>query len=360
MKILTVVGARPQFIKAASVSRAIAEENRQGANIQEVIVHTGQHYDQNMSDVFFNEMKIPAPDYQLHSGGGNHGEMTGKMIHGIEDIILKEMPDWMLLYGDTNSTLAGAIAASKHNIKIAHIEAGLRSFNNNMPEEINRILTDRVSSILFCPTEKSIDNLNAEGVLSWGAEVNLVGDVMEDGAKFYSSLAKQPSSLTQKNPFVLCTIHRAENTDFPNRLNSIILALIELSNSIDVILPLHPRTKKIIQETGIKLEGLKIVDPVGYLEMIWLIKSSELVMTDSGGLQKEAFFFKKPCITLRDETEWVELVDNGFNKLVGSDYNKIINAFYSNDFNSDYDLNLYGQGEASKKIVRSLIKGGKQ
>lgn len=361
MKIVTILGARPQFIKAGSVSREILRQQQAGADIQEVIVHTGQHYDANMSDVFFEEMQIPKPDYFLGIGGKTHGAMTGQMIEKIEEILVKEQPDWVMVYGDTNSTLAGAIAASKLHIKIAHVEAGLRSFNMRMPEEINRILTDRISSVLFCPTQVAVDNLNNEGIGNWqtGVEVALSGDVMQDGAVFYKEIAQEPVGLVVANDFVLCTIHRAENTDDPKRLANIISALNEIAQSKQVILPLHPRTKKILETGDYDTSNLTISDPVGYLNMIWLIDHCSLVMTDSGGLQKEAYFFTVPCITIRDETEWVELVESGANVLVGADKDKILTAFKEqNKFATEsFNSELYGGGKASFEIVRFLNKG---
>lgn len=353
MKIVTILGARPQFIKAGSVSREIAKYD----DVQEVIVHTGQHYDANMSDVFFDEMKIPKPNYFLGVGGKSHGAMTGQMIEKIEEILIEEKPDWLLVYGDTNSTLAGAIAASKLHIKIAHVEAGLRSFNMRMPEEVNRILTDKVSSILFCPTQAAIDNLNNEGVSLSDIEVCLSGDVMQDGALFYKELAEKPSELLMDN-YVLCTIHRAENTDDVQRLTSIVEALNEIACNQGLVLPLHPRTKSKLENLGIKLSAnVQIIPPVGYLNMVWLIMNSQFIMTDSGGLQKEAFFFEKHCITLRDETEWVELVDAGVNKLVGANKEMILAEFDSCLNKSDglFDQSIYGGGQASKVIVESLI-----
>ncbi len=316
MKILTVIGARPQFIKAGSVSREIIRQQQAGADIQEVIVHTGQHYDANMSDVFFDEMQIPKPGYFLGIGGKSHGAMTGQMIEKIEEVLLKEKPDWLMVYGDTNSTLAGAIAASKLHIKIAHVEAGLRSFNMAMPEEVNRILTDRMSTLLFCPTQAAMDNLKTEAIDAWNtsAKAILAGDVMQDGALFYKDLAQKPNSIDIGSEFVLCTIHRAENTDDPQRLASIIDALNEIALHKKVVLPLRPRTRHILEKSDFDISNLTIIDPVGYLNMVWLISNCSLVMTDSGGLQKEAYFFKKHCITLRDETEWVELVDAGVNR----------------------------------------------
>ncbi len=351
MKILTILGARPQFIKAGNVSREIAKHN----NIQEVIVHTGQHYDYNMSDVFFEEMKIPKPNYFLGIGGKSHGAMTGQMIERIEEVAIKESPDLMMVYGDTNSTLAGAIVAGKLHIKLAHIEAGLRSFNMKMPEEINRILTDRVSQILFCPTDTAINNLKNEGFENFDCKIVKTGDVMLDGAIFYKDFALKPNIKFNDN-FILCTIHRAENTDDRIRLQNIFKALGEIAKNQQIILPLHPRTKKTIERDNLDLsENITIMEPVGYLKMVWLIDNCSLVITDSGGLQKEAFFFNKPCITLRDETEWVELVDNKFNILVGADKSAILAAYNDeNYFSNNFDLGLYGGGKASESIIKAL------
>jgi len=354
MKIVTILGARPQFIKAGTVSREISKYNK----IEEVIVHTGQHYDANMSDIFFNEMKIQKPNYFLGIGGSSHGAMTGQMIEKIEEVLLIERPDWVIVYGDTNSTLAGAIVASKLHIKLAHIEAGLRSFNMKMPEEVNRILTDRVSNILFCPTTVSVENLKNEGFNNFECTMVKSGDVMQDGALYYRKLSLKPNCNVSED-YLLCTIHRAENTDDKHRIKSIFEALNEISKKKQIILPLHPRTKKIIKQLEIDTENLTIIEPVGYLEMVWLIDNCSLVMTDSGGLQKEAFFFEKPCITLRDETEWVELVDNGFNKLVGADKKTILQAYTNQDFNNNFDINLYGMGKASQVIIEQLILGNK-
>ena len=357
MKVITILGARPQFIKASSVGREILRQANLGFNIKQIIVHTGQHYDENMSDVFFEEMQIPKPDYFLGIGGKSHGAMTGQMIEKIEEILVQEKPDWVLVYGDTNSTLAGAIAASKLHIKIAHVEAGLRSFNMRMPEEVNRILTDRVSTLLFCPTQAALDNLYNEGAENWDANVKIIlsGDVMQDGAMFYRQLAEQPRDLKACEDFVLCTIHRAENTDDPMRLLGIVSALNEIAKEKQVILPLHPRTKAVLQASCYDTSNLTIIDPVGYLNMVWLIDHCSLVMTDSGGLQKEAFFFAKPCITLRDETEWIELIDNKFNILAGADEAKIIDLYREAKFNPNFDLSLYGEGIASESIVRELL-----
>ncbi len=356
MKIVTILGARPQFIKAASISREIMRVNEKSnvKKIEEIIVHTGQHFDTNMSEIFFEEMKIPKPHYNLNINGMGHGAMTGQMLEKIEEVLIKERPDWVLVYGDTNSTLAGALAASKLHIKIAHVEAGLRSFNMKMPEEINRILTDRMSTVLFCPTDTSIDNLHREGYEGFDCHIVKSGDVMQDGALYYAGL--ESTQTRRDTPFVLATIHRAENTDDISRLSAIIDALNEISKSTAVTVPLHPRTKKIIHDQNIQLnDNIEVIDPVGYLEMISLIKNSTMILTDSGGLQKEAFFFKKPCITLRDETEWVELVSHNFNLLAGADKQKIVKAYSSHKFNDDYEIDLYGKGKASVKIVSELL-----
>jgi len=355
MKILTILGARPQFIKAGAVSREIKRLKENGENIEEIIVHTGQHYDNNMSDVFFEELRIPKPDYFLGIGGKSHGTMTGEMIIKIEEILQKEKPDVVLVYGDTNSTLAGAIAASKLHIPIAHVEAGLRSFNMKMPEEINRILTDRVSKWLFCPTETAVKNLNNEGYGNFDCEIIKSGDVMQDVAMFYKKYAKKPKFIKEVKDFILCTIHRAENTDNLERLQSIFEALNEIGKEKKTILPLHPRTRKIIEKSNISTENITLTEPVSYLEMVWLLDNCELVMTDSGGLQKEAYFFRKPCITLRDETEWVELVENNYNKLAGADKEKILDIYKNrNKFNINYDNVLYGNGNASEIILKNI------
>ncbi len=352
MKILTILGARPQFIKAGSVSREILKHKE----IEEVIVHTGQHYDANMSDIFFDELQIPKPNYFLGIGGKSHGAMTGQMIEKIEEVALKEKPDWIMVYGDTNSTLAGAIVASKLHIKLAHIEAGLRSFNMKMPEEVNRILTDRISNILFCPTDAAIENLKNEGYENLDCKIIKSGDVMQDGAIFYKNLAVKPN-IEIKKDFILCTIHRAENTDDEIRLRNIFEALEEIAEEKQVILPLHPRTRNILNNLKLNIQNLTLIDPVGYLEMVWFIDNCSFVMTDSGGLQKEAYFFEKQCITLRDETEWIELVETGANTLVGANKEKILDAYKNNsEFNKENSkLNLYGGGKASKNIIKELL-----
>ncbi|MBN2745586.1 MAG: UDP-N-acetylglucosamine 2-epimerase (non-hydrolyzing) [Bacteroidales bacterium] len=353
MKIITIVGARPQFIKAAAVSREISKHT----DIQEIIVHTGQHFDANMSDVFFDEMDIPKPNYNLNINGLSHGAMTGQMMEKIEEVLLKEQPDWVLVYGDTNSTIAGALAARKLHIKVAHVEAGLRSFNMKMPEEINRILTDRISNILFCPTDAAIQNLMLEGYENIDTKIIKSGDVMQDAALFYVDRARTPQ-FDLPSQFVLATIHRAENTDDPQRLRNIFEAFAEIGNDTPVVLPLHPRTKKLLAANRLEINQnrIRIIDPIGYLEMVYLLKNCNLVMTDSGGLQKEAFFFSKPCITLRDETEWVELVENGFNQTVGADKVAIIQAFRNQNYEIDFSKDLYGAGQASANIISELKK----
>ncbi|AZJ32468.1 UDP-GlcNAc3NAcA epimerase [Tenacibaculum mesophilum] len=351
MKILTILGARPQFIKAGSVSREILKHD----TIQEIIIHTGQHYDKNMSDVFFDEMKIPKPDYFLGIGGKTHAVMTGQMMEKIEEIALEEAPDWILVYGDTNSTLAGAIVASKLHIKLAHIEAGLRSFNMKMPEEVNRILTDRVSNLLLCPTNTAVHNLKEEGYDNIDCKIVNTGDVMQDGAIFYKQFARKPKIDIKKN-FILSTIHRAENTNDLYRLKNIFEAIEIIAKESQVILPLHPRTKKVLKENNIDLStNITIIDPIGYLEMVWLINNCKLVMTDSGGLQKEAFFFEKPCVTLRDDTEWAGLVENKANILVGANKEAILDGYKTmKNANIDFSLNLFGGGKASEKIIREI------
>ncbi|MFB1632411.1 MULTISPECIES: non-hydrolyzing UDP-N-acetylglucosamine 2-epimerase [unclassified Pseudomonas] len=351
MKILTIIGARPQFIKASVVSRAIAQRK----NLNEVIVHTGQHFDTNMSDVFFEQLQIPRPCYQLSINGGGHGAMTGRMLIEIEKVIEAERPDRLLVYGDTNSTLAGALAASKLHIPVAHVEAGLRSFNMRMPEEINRILTDQVSDVLYCPTQTAIKNLVNEGFDAKPVEILNVGDVMQDSALLFAQLAESPAQIQMDKEFILATLHRAENTDDPVRLASITSALNHIHETVaPVFLPLHPRTRGVIARLGIDLR-VNVIDPVGYLQMIWMLKHCGLVLTDSGGVQKEAFFFGKACVTMRDQTEWVELVTCGANVLVGANSDNIINAVLGNYGRSvDDPSNLYGGGQASIKIADHL------
>lgn len=359
MKIITVIGARPQFIKAAVVSRAIAEYNKCGTNtIEEVIVHTGQHYDANMSEVFFEEMSIPKPGYNLHLGGGTHGAMTGRMLEKLEEVMLSEKPDVVLVYGDTDSTLAGALAAAKLHIPVAHVEAGLRSFNMLMPEEINRTLTDRVSKWLFCPTETAMSNLRNEGYDKLGADTSCIGDVMYDAALFYRAQRKTGEDIKAiaTDDYYLATVHRAENTDSTDRMKGIFDALEEIAKHTKVILPLHPRTKKVLDNLGMKLKNVTCIEPVGYFDMLHLQENCLAIFTDSGGVQKEAFFSEKPCITLRDETEWVELVKNGYNTLVGADTEKILAAEAEiKNKEWDFSMNLYGDGHAGERIVEAIV-----
>ena len=354
MKILTIIGARPQFIKASVVSKAITEH----PSLNEVIIHTGQHFDENMSNIFFEQLNIPKPNYQLDINSSSHGEMTGRMLTEIERVILLEKPDRVLVYGDTNSTLAGALAAAKLHVPVAHIEAGLRSFNMMMPEEINRILTDQISDILFCPTQTAVDNLVREGFEHKTTEVLNVGDVMQDSALMFSEFATAPEGFKSSDGFILATFHRAENTDDSSRLVSIVTALNKVHSAIaPVILPLHPRTRDAIDMAGLKLD-VHLIEPVGYLEMIWLLKHCGLVLTDSGGVQKEAFFFNKACVTMRDQTEWVELVDVGANELVGADEDKIVSAVSRHIGRIVEDEHkLYGGGKATARIVERLSKG---
>jgi UDP-GlcNAc3NAcA epimerase len=355
VKILTVVGARPQFVKAATLSRVIESMS----DVEEIIVHTGQHFDKNMSDVFFDEMRIPRPDYNLAIASLSHGAMTGRMLEAIETIILDERPDWVLVYGDTNSTLAGALAASKLRVKVAHVEAGLRSFNMNMPEEQNRILTDRISTVLFCPTQTAVNNLNNEGYEQFDINVVNVGDVMFDAANFYSGYARKPDWLDQlevSHNYALATIHRAENTDNLDRLHEIVRSLNEIHKITPVILPLHPRTKKKLEKLNVKL-NVHVVEPVGYLEMVFLLKNCRVVLSDSGGVQKEAYFFKKSCLILREETEWIELVECGANHMVGANYQRIMETFDSLRTGISFDSAFYGEGDAAEKIVKWLKTG---
>jgi len=355
MKILTIVGARPQFIKAAALSREIAKH----PEITEILVHTGQHYDHNMSDVFFTELEIPKPDYNLSIANLNHGAMTGRMLEGIEQVIVKEKPDMVLVYGDTNSTLAGALASKKLHVKLAHVEAGLRSFDIKMPEEINRILTDRMSDMLFCPTEQSIKNLKAEGFENFDCKIFQTGDIMYDAALFYAKKVEQIPEILAKIPheqFVLCTIHRAENTDNPERLKNIFRALDIINEELKIILPLHPRTKAILEREKI-ITNVTLINPVGYLEMTHLTKNCELVITDSGGLQKEAYFFGKKCLVLRENTEWIELVNNGYAMLVGYKEEKIQKAFFNIQIQKKFFvLDLYGNGSTASQILSQIIK----
>ncbi len=358
MKLLTIIGARPQFVKAAALSRAIKNHPQ----LQEIIVHTGQHFDANMSDIFFEEMEIPKPHYNLNINGLSHGAMTGQMLEKLEEVMIAEKPDVVLVYGDTNSTIAGALAAKKLHIKVAHVEAGLRSFNMQMPEEINRILTDRISDWLFCPTDTAISNLNKEGYQNINCTIVKTGDVMEDAALFYAQKAAEKSTIINQlnlagKSFVLATIHRAENTDNSGNLKGIIDALNKLHESTPVVVPLHPRTKKLIEQHQLK-PTFTIIDPLGYFDMISLLQNCALVITDSGGLQKEAFFFGKFCVTTREQTEWVELVEHGYNTIAGTETTKIIQlaeAALKSSFPEK--INLYGNGNACENICKALLAG---
>ena len=339
-KILSVVGARPQFIKAAPLSQALACRE----NVVEVLVHTGQHFDRDMSDIFFEELGIRKPDHELDIHGGSHGEMTGRMIIALDRIIAKERPNAVLVYGDTNSTLAGAIAAAKFYIPIAHVEAGLRSFQP-MPEEINRVLTDRVSRWLFCPTVAAVANLSREGICSG---VHCVGDVMYDAALAMQARARQRSGIlhrlqVSRGHYQLATIHRAENTDTREALDRVISYLKAAAKREPLVFPLHPRTRKAAAELGIDLFGLQVVEPVGYLDMLTLLDGCSRVFTDSGGLQKEAYFFRKPCVTLRNATEWLETIEAGWNRL-----------WTGPDYTPRREIEDFGDGNAAGKIADIL------
>lgn len=351
MKIMTVIGARPQFVKAAALSRAFDEHR---PDICEVLVHTGQHYDTNMSQVFFDELQIPRPQYNLGIGGGTHGQNTGRMLESLEALAMDISPDWVVVFGDTDSTLAGALVAAKLHIPIAHVEAGLRSFNRRMPEEINRVLTDHISDLLFAPSEASRSNLLQEGVDA--DKIDVFGDVMYDVALYYTDRARRPDWFTksnlEENAFALCTIHRAENTDQIDSLRGILGGLA--SSPVPVVLPLHPRTRGRVADAGLEWpENVWVTDPVGYLEMVWLESHCSFVLTDSGGVQKEAYFHGKPCITLREETEWVELVERGWNRLAGSDASRIAECLNSITL-PEHAPELYGQGDAAVRMAKAI------
>lgn len=361
MKLVSVVGARPQFIKAATVSRVLRAE----PGVEEVLVHTGQHYDDNMSRIFFEELELPAPDYHLGIGGGTHGQNTGRMLEAIEGVLLKEKPDWVLVYGDTDSTLAGALAAVKLHIPVAHVEAGLRSFNRRMPEEMNRVLTDHAADLLFAPTETAVKNLLREGIAE--GKIHLVGDVMYDAALYYGTKAERESQILRRlglapKGYILATVHRAENTDDPRRLGAILQALAEVHRRVPVVFPVHPRTRKRAEAFGLAgyLEQVLATEPVGYLDMVMLEKHARLIATDSGGVQKEAFFYRVPCVTLREETEWVELVELGWNRLVPpSDALPILEAMLTltRIHAPGKEADLYGNGQAAQRIASILLVG---
>ena len=385
MRILSIVGARPQFIKAAIVSRKIRDEG-----IKEILVHTGQHYDFNMSDIFFQELNLPKPDYHLGVGSGSHGEQTGKMLLEIEKVLLQQKPDVALVYGDTNTTLAGSLAAAKLHIPVAHIEAGLRSYNRSMPEEINRVLTDHCSDILFCPTETAVKNLQKEGFVNVVGDGKLVdddfslaqrarglplvinvGDVMLDIALDVKKLIEKKTDgekrvleryFLRAKDYILVTIHRADNTDNKENLQNIMEALKEITRSgLKIFFPAHPRTKKALERFNLISDvpqNLIVSEPISYVEIIALESNAKLIITDSGGLQKEAYFFKVPCIIPRDETEWTELVEIGWNKVVGTAKENLVNAVLSTlneDTPNRQRIDFYGNGSASEKIVKVLL-----
>lgn len=340
MRILTIVGARPQFIKAAAVSRALV-----ASGIEEIVVHTGQHFDPEMSDVFFADLAIPAPAYNLGIHGGSHGAMTGRMLAALDEVVASTRPRGVMVYGDTNSTIAGALAAAKLNVPVAHVEAGLRSYNRLMPEETNRVLTDHVSALLFCPTAAAIANLAKEGIT---AGVHHTGDVMFDATLYAAQRVAAAGSLRHRlgladGGYAVATIHRAENTDDPAQLRRVMDWLRDQARSRPVVLPLHPRTRQAVERAGIDLSTLKIVTPVGYIDMAGLLAGAEVVFTDSGGLQKEAYFHGKPCVTLRTETEWVETIENGWNRL-----------WMGPDYNPRKPIGDYGEGRASETIAGLL------
>jgi UDP-GlcNAc3NAcA epimerase len=352
IRILTVVGARPQFVKAAVVSRALAATGM----VEEILVHTGQHFDANMSDVFFDEMKIPAPRYNLGIGGGTHGANTGRMLEQIEQLLLKETPDMVLVFGDTDSTLAAALAAAKLSIRIGHVEAGLRSFNRAMPEEINRVLTDHMSDMLFAPSSVAVGNLSDEGIAK--NKIHCTGDVMLDAVRMFAPVAEENSSILKElgissGAYALCTIHRKENNDALQRLEAILSGFTD--SGVQIILPLHPRTRGVLAAKNFAIgDSVKIIDPVGYLDMLALQKGARVIGTDSGGVQKEAFFLGIPCVTFRDETEWVELVDIGANRIVGADRNAIVESLTS-ELPSVVPQPIYGEGNASQIIAKMIV-----
>ena len=380
MRIVTVVGARPQFIKAASIRRAIQKINKRKRRIQEILVHTGQHYDYMMDKVFFEELRLPKPDYHLGVGSGSHAKQTGKMLEGIEAVLQREKPRMVMVYGDTNSTLAGALAAAKLKIPVGHVEAGLRSYNPSMPEEINRLLTDHLSTLLFCPTDQAVRNLLKEGIKDGGTRiVKNVGDVMYDSVLYYSKIAERRSAILQElglyTPnsvrnanlrslripnYYLATLHRAENTDDSKRLKSILRALNELGRNSPTVLPLHPRTKKMIKAYHLfsEFKNIKFIEPVSYLDMLKLGKNAKAILTDSGGVQKEAYWFGVPCLTLREETEWVETIKSGWNVLAGTSVQKIVKeAGHAGARRRNLKRNkIFGDGKASQKIVQILMR----
>ena len=381
MKIVTIVGARPQFVKAGAVNRAIEQLNKRGKRIREIWVHTGQHYDYLMNKVFFEELKLPKPDYHLGVGSGSHGRQTGLILERIEVVLQKEKPEVVMVYGDTNSTMAGALAAAKLRIPVAHVEAGLRSYNQNMPEEINRLLTDHLSALLFCPTTQSVRNLLKEGIKDGETQiVKKVGDVMYDSILYYSKIAERKSSILkdlglltpnsagaiQESPlhrtpnYYLATLHRAENTDDPKRLKSILEALNKIAEKTPVILPLHPRTKKMMKVYRFfsKFKNIRLIEPVSYLDMLQLEKKAKAILTDSGGVQKESYWFGVLCFTLREETEWVETIKSKWNSLVGTKAERIVKKVRHMEVRGRYlkRHGLFGDGKAGQKIARILMR----
>ena len=376
MKLVTIIGARPQIIKAAALSRAI--RNHYADQIQEIIVHTGQHYDDNMSQVFFDELQIPRPDYNLHVGSASHGVQTSRMTEGIEALLIKEQPDFIVLYGDTNSTLAGAVAAAKIHVPIVHIEAGLRSFNKAMPEEINRIVCDHCSTLLFSPTLAGVENLKHEGFpmdndgpyTIDNPKIYHCGDIMYDNSLHFADIAEEKTDIIQRlglarKLFILATIHRDTNTDHTERLSAIFSAILKLSEDRPIVLPLHPRTAKLLKtniDEGLQKKvftspNIHIIPPVSFLEMIALERHAQLVMTDSGGVQKEAYFFKKPCIILRPETEWVEIVETGNAILADADETRIMKAWQHFKGNPPTDFpEIFGDGHAAEFMLEQMLK----
>ncbi len=353
LKIVTIIGARPQFIKAAAVSRLLRDD------ADEIILHTGQHYDENLSKVFFDELEIPTPQFNLGVGSGTHGVQTGEMLAKIEAVLIDTQPEWVIVYGDTNSTLAGALAAAKLHIKVAHVEAGLRSFNRLMPEEINRILTDHISDTLFCPSDVALENLANEGITE---KVVIVGDVMADSLSYAAEKAETQSSVLSSlslapGQYYLATVHRAENTDDPKRLENILDALTSLDKK--VVFPIHPRTRLAIEnyryQHYLTASNIELIDPLGYLDMVRLEASARMILTDSGGIQKEAYWLRVPCVTLRDETEWVETVQSGWNILAGGYKENILEKVLHFKVPEKHP-ELYGDGKAAQKIIDCLVQ----
>ncbi len=358
MKIATIIGARPQFIKAATISHLLQNDDE----IEETIIHTGQHFDDAMSKVFFSELGIKKPQYNLGIKGKSHGQMTGLQLYEIEKILLDKTPNWVLVYGDTNSTVSGALAAAKLNIPVIHIESGLRSFNRNMPEEINRIITDHISKLLFSPTEVALKNLISEGLCSSTgySKCYMVGDVMYDAAKIFGKKADATSNIIKRinitpNNYILATIHRAENTDQTDRLINIFNAFEKISNEIPVIWPIHPRTRNKLKEKNLIPKKTNIIEPVGYLDMMMLEKNSSVIATDSGGIQKEAYFHSIPCVTIRKETEWVELVDSNWNILADpNSSDDLVKKILSRVNKKGKKINIFGDGNSAKKIIHTI------